>query len=173
MRLIAFCALFGTSFLSAQTFSVGVKGGGFFTEPAERSDNSKRYVVGPSLEIAFPFRVAVEVDALYSRFGAGSLRGHSVEFPVLGKYYFSGQDAAIRPYASGGVSFRNIWLDENRRGSGLRGTDPAIGAVAAGGVAFRLGPLKIAPEIRYTRWGGYNYPATNPNELQGLLGIRF
>jgi hypothetical protein len=87
--------------LSAQTFSVGAKGGGSFTDPADRADQSRRYVVGPFVEVGFGPRVAIEVDALYSRFGAatgsGSVRGHSVEFPVLGKYYFADRESAVRP----------------------------------------------------------------------------
>ena len=114
-----------------------------------------------------PFRLAVEVDALYSRFGSGTIRANVVEFPVLAKYYFSARDAAIRPYASGGVSFRKQWLEENRRLTAFRTTDPGIGAVAAGGVAFRLGPLKLAPEVRYIRWGGNQLSLHQPCQLQG------
>lgn len=168
--------------LSAQTsFSVGVKGGGLFTDPAERADESRRYVVGPSLEIGFGDRFGVELNALYSRFGAGSagtsLRGHSVEFPALGKFYFADRRSEVRPYVSSGFAFRNIWFDDirsNRFGSTrINSTDPAVGAVVAGGVTFRTWKLKLSPEVRYTRWGGFNSPATNPNQLQGLLGIFF
>jgi hypothetical protein len=193
MRNLALYFLVCAPLLNAQILSFGVKGGGLFTEAAERFDESRRYVVGPSVEIGFPYRIALEIDALYSRFGSSAsasnnpgfndsrIRGHMLEFPVLGKYYFADREAAVRPYASSGFAFRNIWFDNGRSGRNDRrftsdfaaGTEPAIGAVVSGGVAFGLGPLKLAPELRYTRWGGYNFPATNPNELQGLLGIRF
>ena len=165
----------------AQTLSFGVKGGGFFTDPAEGSDQGRKYVVGPAVEIGIGARAGLEVNALYSRFGtavAGRVRGHSVEFPVLGKFYFADRSTPVRPWASSGFAFRNIWFDEGRSGRGtgnrlINSTEPAVGAVVAGGVAFRMGFLRLAPEIRYTRWGGYNYPATNPNQVQALVGITF
>ena len=109
----------------------------------------------------------MEGNALYSRFGTslnGGLRGHSVEFPVLGKYYFAGADSAVRPWASSGFAFRNIWFADVRSGRNVRvnSTEPPVGAVFGGGVSFRLSIFNFAPEVRYTRWGGYNYPATNP-----------
>ena len=52
-------------------------------------------------------------------------------------------------------------------------TDPAIGAVVGGGATFKVSLFRLSPEIRYTRWGGYNVPATNPNQLQALVGISF
>lgn len=174
MKTLVCCFLLGASFLSAQSFTFGVKGGGLFTKPAERADDSKRYVVGPSLEIGLPSRFALEVNALYSRFGTAGLNGNSWEFPVLGKYYFAPKDAAVRPYASSGFAVRNIWLDDSRRFSREIGsTDPAIGAVFGGGATFRVSLFRLSPEIRYTRWGGYNFPATNPNQLQALIGITF
>ena len=176
MSKISFVFLLGGIIAAGQSLSVGVKGGGFLTEPAGRLDSSRVYVIGPVVEVGLGSHAAIEGNALYSRFGSGisgfRVRGHSVEFPVLGKYYFTRTDAGIRPFAAGGVAFRNIWFD--RIGSRVVGsTEPAIGAVAAAGVSFPLWKLKLAPEVRYTRWGGFNSPATNPNQLQVLLGITF
>ena len=174
-----------TGLLTAQSFTFGVKGGAFITDPAERFDQSRPYTVGPSVEFALPARFAVEANALYSRFGssllpavssANRMRGNSWEFPVLGKYYFSERSSSIQPFAAAGVAFRQIWLDESndsRLGRRVDSTDVAVGAVVAGGVALKAGRFRIAPEARYTRWGGYNYPATNPNQAQVLLGITF
>jgi hypothetical protein len=180
MRHLLFALFLCAPMLSAQTLSIGAKGGGVFTDSAERADESRPYVVGPSLEIGFGSRVAVEVNALYSRFGAAStgiaLRGHSIEFPVLGKYYFADRESALRPFASAGFAFRHIWFDDvraNRFGRSVNSTDPAVGAVVGGGVTFKAWVLKVSPEVRYTRWGGYNFPATNPNQLQALVGISF
>jgi hypothetical protein len=180
MRYFAWCFLICVPVLSAQTFTFGVKGGGLVTDPAERWDESRKYVLGPSVEIGFPSRVAVEVNALYSRFGSSApgsgariIRGNMWEFPVLGKYYFAEREAAVRPYASSGFAFRNIWFDGNRSDRRIDSTEPAVGAVFGGGVAFKAGPFSLAPEVRYTRWGGFNFPATNPNQVQALLGITF
>src|SRR3954451_5344138 len=76
------------SFASAQTFSFGVKAGGFFTNPADGADASRKYLVGPSVEIGFGSRLGVDIDMLYSRFGTnfstvngGAIRANSFEFP--------------------------------------------------------------------------------------------
>jgi hypothetical protein len=173
-----------TSLLSAQSFSVGVKGGALLTDPAERLDQGRRYLVGPTFEVALPGSLAVEVDALYSRFGTalslsgfsgGRTRGDSWQLPVLGKYYFSDARTGVKPFASAGLAFRKIWFEDrgnrDRRGGGS--SDLGVAAVAGGGIAVRFGRFTIAPEARYLRWGGDNFPATNPNEAQVLLGISF
>jgi hypothetical protein len=179
--------LFVLSYIvTAQTFTFGVKGGAFITDPAEQLDQSRPYTVGPSFEVALPARFAVEANALYSRFGsswfpasssATQIRGNSWEFPVVGKHYFAERSSSIQPFASAGVAFRQIWLDGisgDRFGRRVSdSTDVAVGAVVAGGVALKAGRFRIAPEARYTRWGGYNYPATNPNQAQVLLGVTF
>jgi len=181
MRYLSFFLLICAPILSAQTFSPGVKGGGLFTDPAERADQSHRYIVGPSLEIGFGQRLGIEVDALYSRFRAasagGAVRGNSFEFPALGKFYFADRQSAVRPYVSSGFAFRNIWFDDvrsSRFGSRqVNSTEPAVGAVVSGGVTFKIWILNLSPEVRYTRWGGFNSPATNPNQLQAMVGITF
>jgi hypothetical protein len=186
MRNVLVVLLLSSGLASAQVLSFGVKGGALLTDPAERFDQSRRYVVGPSIEVSLPGRLAIEGNALYSRFGSslgltsqsfGRTRGNSWEFPVLGKYYFS-ESRAMRPFVSAGASFRNIWIDSNddRSGRRLREDDTTgvgVGAAAGGGVALRFGRFMFAPEARYTRWGGFNFPATNPNEAKVLLGVSF
>ena len=140
MKYLSFLLFTCAPILSAQTLSLGVKGGGLLTDPAERADDSRRYVVGPSVEFGFGPRIGIEMNALYSRFGSvvtgGKVRGHSVEFPVLGKFYFADGNSAVRPHASSGFAFRNIWFDDlrsNQFGSRqINSTEPAVGAVVAG-----------------------------------------
>ena len=60
MRFITFAVLACASILSAQSLTVGLKGGGLFTDPAEQADGSDRYIVGPSFEIGFGSRFAVD-----------------------------------------------------------------------------------------------------------------
>src|ERR1700687_3368158 len=83
-----------------QSFSVGVKGGIRATDDlsGDATSESKRYVVGPAVEIALPLNLGIEFDALYRRGGyrssfgnfAGSFtdreRANSWEFPILLKY---------------------------------------------------------------------------------------
>ena len=185
MRIAFGLLLLSASILSAQSFSVGVKGGALLTDPAERFDQGRRYIVGPAFELSLPTNLAVEINALYSRFGSslsltglslGRTRGDSWQFPVLGKYYFSDARVGVKPFASAGLSFRQIWFERDESRGGRRGastSDLGIGAVAGGGIAIRFGRFTIAPEARYIRWGGSNFPATNPNEAQVLLGIGF
>jgi hypothetical protein len=185
MRIAFGLFLLSASILSAQSFSVGVKGGALLTDPAERFDQSRRYIVGPAVEMSLPGSMAVEVNALYSRFASslspagssfGRTRGNSWQLPVLAKYYFSDTRAGVKPFASGGVSFRKIWFENEQTRFGRRVDDTSelgVGAVAAGGIAIKFGRFTIAPEVRYIRWGGTNFPATNPNEAQVLLGIGF
>jgi len=183
MKLFSLFAFFACAALHGQTFSIGVKGGGLLTDPAGRLDDSRRYLVGASVEIGFHDRMAVEVDALYSRvatrgdrfFPGASVRGHAGQLPVLGKYYFTSRDNGVRPFAAGGVAFRKIWfdLDDRRLGRSSGTSDLGVGAVIGGGVSMRWWRLHFAPEFRYLRWGGTNFPASNRNEAQVLLGVSF
>ena len=114
-----------------QIISIGVKGGVPLTDPTRYNhDESRRYTVGPSIEIRLPGRFAVEASALYQRlgntssfnfnqnFGQNSIstsyttreRGNSWEFPLLGKYYFHSPSDKWEPYLGTGYVFRNIRL---------------------------------------------------------------
>lgn len=190
MKTLLTLFVFSGLSLFGQAVSFGVKGGANLTDAADRYDESRRYVVGPSIEVRLPARFAIEGNALFNRFGAssslqqglatGRIRGNSWDFPVLGKYYFSGQSAGTRPFVSSGFAFRKIWFDDGDRRFGQRGTTPfgsssevGVGAVFGGGVSLKAWRLHVAPEFRYTRWGGNNYPVTNLNQAQVLLGIQF
>src|SRR4051794_29073901 len=135
MRPTALLLFVCASFASAQTFSVGAKVGGFFTSPADGADASRKYLVGPSVEIGFGSRLGVDIDALYSRFGTNfsaattngsAIRGNSFEFPVLGKFYFADRNAAVRPFAGAGFAFRNIWFDDGGAGFGRFGSNRSV-----------------------------------------------
>src|SRR5664280_1808555 len=83
--------------LSAQPFSVGVKGGVPLTGDLDSywaTSESRRYTVGPMVTVGLPLSIRLEFDALYRRvgfrtasqdFGAYSERdrGNSWEFPIL------------------------------------------------------------------------------------------
>lgn len=172
-----------------QVFSFGVKAGVPATDafhtgaggPAfERLSyfaSTRRYTVGPTVELHLPFRLSVEFDALYKRVGfnknqsgidtlaQAATTANSWEFPLLAKYRLTG--GPIRPYIDGGVSFDHL--------SGVTqftrltvfpshvttstGTSPELmnsfreGGVIGGGLELHLGILRLSPEIRYTRWG--------------------
>jgi hypothetical protein len=201
MRKTALLALFAWG-AGAQTFTFGVLGGvrttGSFT--GNLTDESRRYVLGPSADLRLPLHFSLEVDALYRRFGysdtfvvpivPGSLtvtreRDNSWEFPVLAKYHLPIR--ALHPFAGIGVAPRTISGRADQSGyttdsftrlpmqpfSGSYKTnyDPTVGLVIAGGADLGVGRLRFAPQVRYTRWN-----ARFLNEIvrnMGFLGLEF
>src|SRR5260221_10263851 len=103
-----------------QQVGFGVKGG--FTATANDitgnrvAGESKRYIVGPMVEVTLPLRLGIEVDALYSRLGYHSsfsnfatqsdfgARANSWEFPVLLKFRLP--VPIVQPYVAGGIAPR-------------------------------------------------------------------
>lgn len=83
------------------------------------------------------------------------------EIPVMAKYRLEGRFRAAdwRPLVEVGPAFR--------QGSYL----PHYGVAAGAGLEKRVGALKIAPGVRYTRWQGSF--GMIPNEIAMLLGVRY
>jgi hypothetical protein len=123
--------LAGTCVTYGQRISYGVEGGASTLEPTRQDpDESRRYVVGATIEVGLGRGFAVEADFLYRHngfsnrfiFGSGALgepggpteqlvsasnriRLDVFEVPVLGKYYFR-RDAKVQPFVLTGYSFR-------------------------------------------------------------------
>ena len=209
MRLTIISFLFGSISLFGQVFSVGVKGGVPITdafhaiqgEPASYFTNTKRYLIGPTGELHLPLGFSVEVDALYKRLGyqylanpttgtvAAQTVANSWEFPLLIKWALPA--GPIRPFVDAGASFRHIsgvHQIQETFGVGNTSTRNPVefhkstdeGFAFGGGLEFKLGRLRISPEVRYTRWGGENFRdpvqallRTNRNQGDFLLGITF
>ncbi len=166
--------------------------------------NTRRYLVGGAFELRFPFGMGMELDALYKRLNYESFQiaapdaslavstvANSWEFPLLFK--LRAPSPVLRPYLTAGPSFRHL--------SGLRqfvaarlGALPApressrpielnnrfTSGLAIGGGLEIGGRFRLAPEIRYTRWGWENFRApslpefrSNLNQLDFLLGVHF
>jgi hypothetical protein len=125
-----------------------------------------------------------------------SRTGASWELPILLKYRFL--RSRISPFAGFGPAFRRISMEGQNttlNASGPPAADEVITTVsqvseahwqrgwAAGvGLDFRVGLLRLAPEIRYTRWQSaipcrdcgpftLEFLAVNPTVL--MLGIGF
>lgn len=178
---------------------------------AVRSE-AKPYTVGPTVEIGLPGPFAFEVDALYRRTGYSStntafgitnvtqVRANSWEFPLLAKYYFSRGGFLARPYLSGGYVVRSLTgaeavfhnfgtnpitgapIDSTFRGAEPLADNPTHGAVVGAGVRLNAGLLRIAPEVRYTRWSGRPlddqgsrgfFARSTQNQVDLLLGLTF
>lgn len=171
--------ILASSVCFGQELAVGVIGGAMATDDltgAGATSVSKRYAVGPALEIGLPLQLEIEVDALYRREGYqasfdGQLssvfadeRANSWEFPIVLKYRF--QSPVARPFVEAGYAPRVIHGSISSNGfddlppSGLQyyasraGTNWPIshGIVVGGGVQIAIGRLHLSPELRYTRW---------------------
>jgi opacity protein-like surface antigen len=159
------------------------------------SSSTDNYVIGPTLGIRLPLGLSVAADALFTRLSisqnsssssAGiSASASSWEFPVLARLSLGG--GAIAPFVGAGVSVRHL-SDFGNVGPFLTGSSSnqsvpsstGVGFVLGGGLQFKLGPVHVSPEIRYTHWGSNqlsnafsNIIRTNSNQAQVLVGVTF
>jgi len=164
---------------AGQSLSLGVTGGGRPTDDVTSSatPESRRYVVGPMIELALPLGFAVEVDALYHRNGyliangnfAGSVieseRANSWEFPILLKYKLP--LPKVKPFVEVGLAPRSIsgTISESGvnvnlltgqqtpfSGNSQTAWSNSVGVVTGAGVQLGVGRLRVSPEARYTHW---------------------
>lgn len=192
---------------SGQRISLGVRAGVPITDAFETFrgneasyfTNTKRYLIGPTIEIHLPLRFSIVVDGLYKRLGyqyqqtvpdVVSTRtvANSWEFPGTLKWEIL--PGPVRPFVAGGASVRHITgISQVRElANVVTEVDNApefnkrndVGFVFGGGVAFKLGRVRIAPEFRYVRWGSdaFRDPVrtllrTNRNQGDFLLGFTF
>jgi len=123
---------------------------------------SKYFVLGPTVEVQLPFGLAFEADGLYRPMeakiqqptslasfllGLGSTtlsnRIDTWEFPLLAKYRLS--LPIMRPYFEAGPTFRTLSASVAQHISGT-------GFSAGIGLETHIRRLRVAPEVRYTRW---------------------
>jgi opacity protein-like surface antigen len=207
---IVLCFLLSSVTAFPQFFAIGVKGGVPVTDAFKTAttrdlsylSNTKRYTVGPTVELRLPFGLGVEFDALYKRLNYESVQevgpaqiqantsASSWEFPLLLK--LRAPAPLLRPYLTVGPSFRHISDVTQAISSFVGGTQqqtnqPAelqnrfnAGFAIGGGLEFGGGHFRVSPEIRYTRWGWENFQASNvpgfqsnQNQVDFLLGITF
>jgi opacity protein-like surface antigen len=208
-HFLALLLLLSVSGLQAESpVSIGVKAGVPITDffqtirgnDGNYFTNTKRYLVGGTVEFHLPARFSVEVDGLYKRVGyeydqsitANRITSRTVanswEFPALLKWEIL--PGPVRPFIDAGASFRHIsGIKQIRNTAGTvielnnavefnKRND--IGFVAGFGVAFKAGPVRISPEFRYVRWGSENFRdpltsllRTNRNQGDFLLGFTF
>jgi len=173
----------------SQPIGFGVKGGLPLTEAFNTASgpvrsytsDTKRYIVGPQVELRLPAGLGIELDALYTKLNfssvtsaAGSVFNAATdadawEFPLLLKYKFGGPNAiaaSVRPFVTTGASFRRL-TNISQVGSFITGSAPSTptelqdknstGFVIGGGVEIRALFLRISPEVRFTRWGTANF----------------
>ncbi len=123
----------------AQVFSAGVKGGTPISEAGitamlrtrggsgPSTLNIRRYTIGPTVEVALPFRLRFQADFLYKRldrtehrllgvsFGTITRRAANTwEFPMVLKYAW--RYRGTRPFALAGGAFRSTCLADGTLG---------------------------------------------------------
>lgn len=194
-RVACFLALLAAGSCCAQRIGFGIKGGVRATDDIDSysaESESKRYVIGPMIDVALPLGFGVEVDALYRRTGFrtgnggfwGSFqaryRANTWEFPMLLKYRLP--LPFVKPYAEVGYAPRHIAGSYTSVGYSVdvpTGTrtfygpsrsdwrpDVSHGLITGAGVEFGGQHLRIAPEFRYTRWNN------DPINSYGSQGYR-
>ena len=159
--------------------------------------STRRYTVGGTFEVGVPFGLYVEVDALYKRtdttqsaffspfFGSITrLAANSWEFPMLLKHRWNRR---FRPFAALGGTFRRIEGFDTSVERFAYGLNPPYSVyryridqpLTQGGIAsgvgmllLSIGPLKITPELRYTRWTSIDFLPTR-NQVEVLMGLGF
>ena len=127
--------LAGTCVAYGQRISYGVEEGVSTLEPTQQKpDDSRRYIIGATIEVNLWRGLAVEADFLYRRNGfndrfnySSNILGGSgdatvsisdrarldvFELPVLAKYYFR-HDSNLQPYVLTGYSFRKALTNVN------------------------------------------------------------
>jgi hypothetical protein len=166
-------------FCAGQAVTLGVIAGGRTTSDMGQGATpaSRFYDIGPTVELGLPFNLSLEADAIYHRHGYTiaygsnlystfeSERANSWEFPLLVKYKLG--VPAIKPFFEVGAAPRTISGNISQVGSSVNipngGQIPfanhfktnwsaTVGVVAGGGVQFRIGRLRLSPELRYTYW---------------------
>lgn len=202
--IVLFLAVSATAF-GQFGFGVGVKGGAPLNDAVSVAENPlsivtagrSDYVIGPYAELRLPFHFAIEVDALTSTVNweqttdlfNSQTSARAWTFPVLAKYRFG--HGLLKPYVLAGASFgklTSVSQVTNFINGSSTSTDNPIslsstgntGFTFGGGLEFKILFLRLAPEVRFTRWGTNNFAegvsnilSTNQSQGQFLIGLGF
>jgi len=190
---LTFSLFLGGSALFAQSIGVGIRAGVPLTDAFDATRSAiggfenipKRYIIGPTIEVRLPFRLAINADMLYRRLAFEQIEvngvtfthtANSFEIPVMLRYRFGEEN--VRPFVAGGVTFNKITTDAVR--------DPvefvkssSTGVVLGAGVELKA-ILRFTPELRYTRRGAESFRdavggllRSNKDQIEFLVGLTF
>ena len=177
-----------TLVLAESPFGFGLKAGvplndALSTTPGGAIDyfqSTNRFTIGPFAEFRLPSGFSVEIDALYRSYSfrqalpaAPSVSTNAWEFPVLAKKSLFG--GPIQPYVEGGVALSHLSVKDVAELNHSNNYGIVLGA----GVSFHVGPVRVAPEIRYNGWAFQNFSSpfgglhSNRNQATVLVGVSF
>ena len=152
-------------------------------------------------ELRLPFRLGIEVDALYrpleyrSTLGedthgqvSTATTGNAWQFPVLVRRRL--WRGPLTPYVAGGGVWQHLnglrQVRQSLAGLTIRSDRPEElarrstgGFVMAGGLELPAGAMRIAPEVRFTHWGSESFRhwtgalRSNSNQWEFLVGFTF
>jgi hypothetical protein len=194
-----------TEYFEAGFYNAGLHGGGHYSSATRRyvigafAEWQPYRKVGVQAGLLYQ---RIGYSAVLDRFDSATggfvnsgihVYGSSWDFPLLAKYRFGRR---VRPYLGAGGVLRYIGpvheQGVERAGSLVTGASTSTpidtsqpsdlrkrfypGFTAAGGIEFRAGRLRIAPEIRYTRWlanisGPGGALRIAPNQVEFLMGF--
>jgi hypothetical protein len=138
--------------------SVGVKAG--YVNNSRPGAEITPFKGGPYVELNLPVLPTIESGILFERFSSGGQSATIYQVPILLKKRFN--TFAIKPFFSGGTTIRRVPQVDSTH----------AGLTVAGGLTFSLLPIKVEPEIRYTRWFQSSLtPRSQQTEF--LVGFRF
>jgi Outer membrane protein beta-barrel domain len=139
------------------------------------------YSYGPSSVLSIASGLISINNGVLTAGNAFRERANLWEFPLLGKYYFRSRDAAWQPFLGTGFAFRTGSLHSDTTDfsttpftlfHGDSRFNVQTGAEVAAGIRFRLGPINLLPQARYTYWG-QSTQRLSKNEATLLLGVSF
>jgi hypothetical protein len=182
-KIIVFTAL-SASAASAQGIGYGVRGGVPLTDFLEAESRTGtltnvlkgrgNVIIGPMLDLRLPFGLGVEANALYRRWNADGVlsRGSAStwEFPVYGKVRVPG--IVVRPYFGGGLNFQRLGDVGRFLSAGTIVDSSRRGFLGAAGLEIKVPYVRVAPEVRFTRWGNSG-PLRSTNQIDFLVGLSF
>ena len=161
MKLIPFFLF--ASFASAQLpVSIGIKAG--FVKNSNEILGIKTSIIpvkaGPYLELSLPFLPIIETGIMFEGFKAFNRTSAVYQVPILLKKRFNA--IAVKPFLSAGGTIRMLPALNEKSG----------GLTVAAGLTIGLLPIKIEPELRYTRWIQSTF-SPRSQQAEFLVGIRF
>lgn len=170
----------------AQFLSFGITAGVPLTDAlsagtgahASATAYDRGFTIGPTVNLRLAPRFWFETGALYrrngfqyntpSRLGYAKVAVDDWQFPFLGKYELHG--GPIRPFIDIGYTLRHI---SNAPNSNVGG------GTFGGGVSIHVLSFRLAPQIRYTRWGSHAFNqgsgvlVSNLNQVDFLVELMF